>query len=102
MPSLPQYEHQTYLALGHLLPPEITNIIAKYRFQSFQARISSFNNPLQRPGVYETMCVWVTVKECKHTACFSPNGTPLFSYRFYNRQWFLRKNEWVESDYFHL
>jgi hypothetical protein len=49
MPSLPQYEHQTYFALGHLLPPEITNIIAQHRFLIFKTRISSLISPLQKP-----------------------------------------------------
>lgn len=49
MPSLPRYEHQTYLALRHLLPPEITNMIAKHRFVIFNQRISSLISPLQKP-----------------------------------------------------
>jgi hypothetical protein len=50
MPSLPQYEHQTYLALRHLLPPELTIVIAQYRFQIFTKRISSFVSPLKNPA----------------------------------------------------
>lgn len=82
MSLLKRYEQQTYAALGKLLPPELTNIIAKQRFVDFQARCSNFRYPMILPRKWpSTGCAYVGVDDALSLECswFDIDGSP-FTY----------------------
>jgi hypothetical protein len=110
MSLLKRYELTTFEALGKLLPPEITNMIAEQRLVDFLVKCCSFTNPLRRPnrlgwgsdsyrewfirsGVCGGVYSFVFGIKTDGSYYFQILGRLIFGR--YSEKWTLTQNEWV-------